>query len=451
MFRDEYRFLYKGIFCTFLASLSRIFLFKKKNFENGEILVAGGYGWGNAGDEAQCTQTLKLLRTRYPNLEIVCLTPNIKYTYLHNDNFYCKYASRVMIFNQGRSFDLFSYIEKSKLKLICFFIKFIITWLNCFLVRADLPVLLINSRTASFLYELKEARLLFFCGGGYLTGSTYSRLWDGILMCACAHVLKTDVVMSGETVGNFMSTFNRRLAKWGFAHVKLITTRDRFSSLLDLKEIGLDDPNRFFATHDDALFCEKQDDFFYSSEPYAVVNFMDYRMPDKDALSRRVVEICKNLAHRFRKVVFLPMDNLDVAYFKRLASSYQLKDVELYGNAPAPFRVARAIISGSQICLTMRHHPIVFALGERVPVVSLYCNDYFKHKNIGALSLFDLDKFSVDLRSFDCVDKTMNLVDESLISLQKYKDRIKVKLIELARKKEIFMQKVDKILEDQKL
>ena len=121
-----------------------------------------------------------------------------------------------MVFNQGRSTDLFSYIEKSRFKTLCFFVKFIVTYLNCYLVRAELPVFFINSKTASFLYELKEARLLFFCGVGYLTGSTCSRLWDGILMCACARVLRTDVVMSGQTIGNFTTRLNKALARWGF-------------------------------------------------------------------------------------------------------------------------------------------------------------------------------------------------------------------------------------------
>ncbi len=449
MLRDDYRFFIKGILGTFFSNLAKVFSFKSKTYSNEEILVAGGYGWGNAGDEAQCTQTLKVLSKRYPDLQIVCLTPNIKYSFNHNKDFFCRYASRVMVFNQGRSFNLFSYIEKSRLKSISFFLKFIVTWLNCFLVRADLPVFLINSRTASFLYEMKEARLLFFCGGGYLTGSTYSRLWDGILMCACAHVLRTDVVMSGETIGNFMTPFNRFLARWGFSHVKLISTRDKEASLNALKEIGLDDPDRFFATHDDALFCEKDPDFKFSSGSYVVVNFMDYRMPDYSELSCRLVQICNALHDRFSKIVFLPMDNLDISYFKKLVEQYGLKNVEMFGDAPAPFRTARSLISESSMCLTMRHHPIVFALGEAIPVVSLFCNDYFRHKNIGALSLFGLDDFSVDLRSSDCVAETLKLVEGAMRDPSGFKDRINSSLRVLASRKEAFMKKVDRILEDQ--
>lgn len=449
MLRDDLRFFYKGIVLSGYTCLKRVFSFKKKDYTSDTILVAGGYGWGNAGDEAQCTTTLKMLRKRYKDLQIVCLTPNIRYSYPHNRDFYCRYASRVMVFNQGRATDLFSYIEKSRFKTFCFFVKFIVTYLNCYLVRAELPVFLINSKTASFLYELKEARLLFFCGGGYLTGSTISRLWDGILMCACARVLRTDVVMSGQTIGNFNTRFNKALARWGFSHVRLITTRDREISLADLKEIGLSDPKRYFATCDDAVFCEKKARFKYSDHPYAVVNFMDFMMPDRDRLSEYLVEICNDLKKRFEGVVFLPMDNLDIAYYKDLKDKFGLDCVDLFSDKPADFKTARALIASSSICFTMRHHPIVFALGEAVPVVSLYCNDYFEHKNIGALSLFGLDEFSLDLRKEDFVQSSERLIDKALSSKDAIKTRIKVTLEELSKKKEVFMRGVDRILEDQ--
>ena len=216
-----------------------------------------------------------------------------------------------------------------------------------------------------------------------------------------------------------------------------------------LKEIGLSDPKRYFATCDDAIFCEKKTRFKYSDHPCAVVNFMDFMMPDKDRLSEYLVEICNALKERFESVVFLPMDNLDIAYYKDLKYKLGLDCVELFSDRPADFKTARALIASSSICFTMRHHPIVFALGEAVPVVSLYCNDYFEHKNIGALSLFGLDEFSLDLRRDDFVQLSEILIDKALSSQNAIKTRIKATLEELSKKKEGFMQGVDRILEEQ--
>ena len=44
------------------------------------ILVAGGYGYGNAGDEAQCAETLRRLALRYPDFQIRNLTPHPDYS-----------------------------------------------------------------------------------------------------------------------------------------------------------------------------------------------------------------------------------------------------------------------------------------------------------------------------------------------------------------------------------
>jgi len=61
------------------------------------------------------------------------------------------------------------------------------------------------------------------------------------------------------------------------------------------------------------------------------------------------------------------------------------------------FRVARALIARSWMCITMKHHPIIFALGDKVPAISLAHGPYYEHKNVGALRLVGISDCSIRL------------------------------------------------------
>ena len=141
--------------------------------------------------------------------------------------------------------------------------------------------LLLNIEQAKFLYELKTARLFYFCGGGFLTGSTLSRLWEGIMIAKCCYYLKIPVVMSGQTIGVWKNKFNEKFAKWGFKNIEIITVRDEEYSLKDLCKIGLKGEN-YFPTHDDALFCEKSSEKQIEINNYIALNFHYWGMNEKE-------------------------------------------------------------------------------------------------------------------------------------------------------------------------
>ena len=150
------------------------------------ILVLGGYGNGNAGDEAQCAETLRLLAERYPRYQVRNLTPDPDYSFTMHPGFAHDYASRVMIFNQRRRFDW--YRLGGVTRTAGFLLVSMLVYANAWFVKHGLPVWFINARKAAFLQELSQCSLLFFCGGGYLTGATRSRLWEGALICRLCRV-----------------------------------------------------------------------------------------------------------------------------------------------------------------------------------------------------------------------------------------------------------------------
>jgi polysaccharide pyruvyl transferase WcaK-like protein len=70
---------------------------------------------------------------------------------------------------------------------------------------------------------------------------------------------------------------------------------------------------------------------------------------------------------------------------------------ELMNSSPAilaydyDYRVVRSAIAGSLFSFTMRHHPIVFSMGNSVPCIAVSAGDYYRHKNSGALRLFGME------------------------------------------------------------
>lgn len=60
-------------------------------------------------------------------------------------------------------------------------------------------------------------------------------------------------------------------------------------------------------------------------------------------------------------------------------------------------------LSGLQLvmlfCLTLKHHPIVFSMGNGVPCVGIVFDAYYRHKNSGALGLFDMQDWLLDTKT----------------------------------------------------
>ena len=435
----------------FLKSIRKILIYKSndKIHNKKKILITGGYGYGNTGDEAQLNATIKLLSARYPEYQIVVLSPDPDYTFSeHGIN--TDFASRVAFFNQSRECNCydFNYSTSNTFvsKLLFLFSSFLVM-INAHLVRSDLPTLFINARKALFLQKLYESSLLFFCGGGYLTGPTLSRLWDGMLLCRLCRVFYVPVVMSGQTIGIWMNAFNRRYAKKCFRYVNIITVRDEKYSLEDLKEIGLYSEKSTYSTHDDALFSEKTSYRLLKGD-YFVINFHYWGMSEHE--KNIYIDKIKNIIEYILQttcinIIFIPMHQSDMYSYNDFISKYPNNRFSFY-EYDYDFRKIRRVIADSLICITMKHHPIIFSMGENVPVICLNFSDYYIHKNIGALTQYNQEKFCVNLSDKGYLEKFCELFNECLNNRDKIANDISNSKEKLIQRKNRFLSDVDKIL-----
>ena len=409
------------------------------------ILVAGGYGYGNMGDEAQCAATLQMLSLRYPGFQIRDLTPDTDYSLGAHPGFAHDYASRVEIFNQGRPHDAFR--VKTLMRRIRFRLISALMLLNARLARRGWPLLMLNAARASFLRQIERASLFFFCGGGYLTGSTRSRLWDGALVCRLCEILGTPVVMSGQTIGVWSDALDRRIARRGFAAVRLIGTRDETDSMRDLREIGFAE-DRMMATHDDALFCGKSTERVLPDGEWVVVNFHFWGVqPDRrDGLVDRIGEALDIVRREMpqARFAFLAMHESDTGSFE--AFKRRRADIPFVAvNCGGDFRKARRAIAEARLVLTMKHHPIIFAIGEDVPVVSLSFSRYYEHKNLGALGQYGVADCSCSLEADDFAEGFRRALARAM-DRDWFLRTVREGRRAAAQRKEAFMRRVDAVL-----
>ncbi len=364
------------------------------------ILVAGGYGYGNAGDEAQCAATLHCLALRYPDCQIRNLTPRPDYSARAHPGFAHDLASRAAVFRQGCGRNLFR--ADTPWRRLRFRLRAAWVLFNAKLARRGLPVFL-DARAAAFVNLVSRASLFFFCGGGYMTGATRTRLWDGAFICRLCRIFGVPVVMSGQTIGEWSDALDRRTARRGFADVAVIATRDDDASPRDLADVGFPS-ERVLPTHDDALFCEKAAVRELASGPYIAVNFHFWKLPEAErpALLARLRTAFDQASRSLpgRRFAFVPMVGSDKDAFNAFCRDNPDFAIELFDGGD-DFRRIRRVFADADLVLTMKHHPIIFAIGEGTPVVSLAQSAYYVHKNVGALEQYGLGACSVDLGSQD--------------------------------------------------
>lgn len=409
------------------------------------ILVVGGYGYGNVGDEAQCETTLKLLSDRYPNHQVKNLSPNPDYSHGAHPAYAHDFASRTMFFNQGCSANVFD--NCSGWTAIRFLWTMALVRFNAFFVKRNLPTWFINARKAWMLQELAQSSMLFFCGGGYLTGATRSRLWDGALLCRLCHVFGVPVAMSGQTIGLWPGRLDRAVARWGFRHVDIITTRDDEASIADLKAIGF--PSKCFPTHDDALFCDKSPDRQIEATGYVAFNFHFWGMneTERSAMLEKLHEIVLKTKSELPgcSSVFIPMAPVDLDAFHAYAKKHPEDGLKLFEYG-FDFRRMRRAIADARLVVTMKHHPIIFAVGEDVPVVGLAFSAYYEHKNTGALGQYGIADLSTNLES-----KTW--LEDFTVALEKalrpdwFRETVRSAKSILRKRKEAFLRETDARIE----
>lgn len=161
-----------------------------------------------------------------------------------------------------------------------------------------------------------------------------------------------------------------------------------------------------------------------------------------DKINKIVNYILSNTTYN---IIFIPMLYTDKLSFEDYIKKYPNERIKCL-EYDYDFRKVRRVIADSKICITMKHHPIIFAMGENIPVISLAFSKYYLHKNLGALEQYKQEAFSINLEDKNYYKEFVKLFSDINNNYNSIISTIKSQKEILTKRKEHFLQIVDKIL-----
>jgi coenzyme F420 hydrogenase subunit beta len=423
---------------SFLTSKIDKFLFvlsmiKQRGKTGFEVLYTAGFGYQNIGDEAQLSGNLTLWKELSPNAKVTILSPNPDYTREVHGNYDIILAAR----NTFWGFKGFEYggLVNSKYFKYLFRYKLIGLKINAFFMKYFNTTFFISPESSYLLKRIKNANLLHIGGGGFLTGKTESRLYDNMGLISIANYFNTDIILSGHNIGIWQTRSHKRIAKQ-LSKAKYVGLRDNENSVADLKEIKQYSEEKVFALFDDALFCpgvesKILESFFNRNnlsldKKYILINayfIQQYKDKITEIFSDLASVLNSKINHSKYNIILLSMHSADISALSYLKGKLNVPAKIFVHNDDFPTVIS--LIQNAEITITMRHHPIIFSMAGTVPALSIVFDEYFLHKNIGAMKLFNQEKY---VKLYD--NLTRDVLESQILELLNKRDVISAEIAE---------------------
>jgi polysaccharide pyruvyl transferase WcaK-like protein len=348
----------------------------------------GGYGFGNIGDEAQLSACIATIQESGAQMTI--FTPNVELSRETHGSYYYTEASRTCLFLEKRlpfyrAAMPRSATPKELFKFLMIFPMFLIGWFflfNVFLYRAGIRKVFFYR----FISELARLDQLHFSGGGYFTGKTFSRLVDFCFVIRACRMLAVDITMSGQTVGMWNYPVIRPFVENTIKTIKAISLRDRGKSKVSL--LGVISDAKIEEICDDAYGYQFRE-FLpnnISLSKFIVLHFHDWGHQGNSVYHQRIIDsfskISSSLLQQGFGVSVISMTPSDDNLMKKFVTENPRAKVYL-SNSSMDERIS--LFRDCSGVVTMKHHPIIFALRYSKPVICMYDSEYYHQKNIGAL------------------------------------------------------------------
>jgi len=388
-----------------------------------KIVIIGGFGWQDIGDEAMPQTVIYNLRQRISNLDIVMLSPNPTYTSAyHNErsindvNGYLHKRSKLFWLLTSKRLGILAKIAR---KLFPAYIEYAFRWVY-FLLAAwcqkrwiSLPI---DKVAKAILNELSNADLLFNNGGGNINTLLYDELYKQTLTILAASLMRVPIILSGQTIGPVTKKLHACVVRWALNRVDTITLRDKGISKQRLASIGVQKP-KIIDTADDAIGLpfldrEKTTRLIIENEGYewlhmpadiiAVINMNGYlkamgknnidEMHKEVALLSRVSD---KLVDDFRaKILLVPTDyhrdSDDRPLLRQVKDSMKHPTRALIIEREYDAIQYKSLIGLCDLAIGARYHFVVFATSMGVPCIGMANGIYQKTKLQGIMDLYGL-------------------------------------------------------------
>lgn len=359
-----------------------------------KICIIGGFGGRDVGDEAMPRGAIISLRTLMPEVDIVMLSPNPRYTWEYHRE------RAVRHFGVGIPYAMLP------LYVAGLFVRAAL-WRMGFRV----PIVCANGKA---LYELATADLVFNVGGGNINSLVGPEFYRKMVIYLLARLLRIPVVVSGQTIGPFYGWLDAKLAAIGLNTVAMITLRDRGTSLCRLRKIGVSKPV-VMETGDDALVTPAVSE---TESRQLLVRLAGKAWMARDARVTVAMNMKGTLACFNRKADVRGETELMTSLADMLVERCGARLLFIptgYEGEYADTPVHRAIVEGMthrhdaacveeelddgalkgliglmDVGVGVRYHFMVFALCRGVPALGMASGEYQRTKLRGLADLYDL-------------------------------------------------------------
>jgi coenzyme F420-reducing hydrogenase beta subunit/polysaccharide pyruvyl transferase WcaK-like protein len=417
-----------------------------------KIVLMGGFGWKDIGDEAMPHGVIYNLKKRIPDLEIVMLSPDPSLT----EEFHKEKAIQEVNY---LSFDRYDTIRKKCLVFITTLLFIVGAYMQRYNIKINLWP---NARNV--LDEISSSALLYNNGGGNLNSIIPSELYKKCTLYWAAKILKKPVIISGQTMGPYTNFFDRWYCKFCLNKVDFISFRDKYTSRDRLIKIGVTKPIMINAADDamtipkiskaDALDIVKKEApqawLEYTADCVIVMNMKgsmslfhaDHENIHENEIITIMAKLTDQLIEKYNsKVFYLPTDYsksvddrvLHREIVKQMKHSTKVFCIENeYSDS-----TLKGLISIADTAIGSRYHFCVFAASENIPFLGLADGIYQKTKLKGLSDLCELpNTFYNEKLSLDNLDLIWDFIVKFMTNQQEIKEQLR-KIIPILKEKSL--------------
>ncbi|WP_425863767.1 polysaccharide pyruvyl transferase family protein [Arthrobacter sp. TWP1-1] len=254
------------------------------------------------------------------------------------------------------------------------------------------------------LIEGSDAVLI--CGGGNMNSSYGWLLYERAAVGVVAAHFNKPLVISGQTLGPTLTAHDGLVLSSLLESARLVGVRENASHQLAL-EGGLP-PQQLVAGLDDAAFFANANSKADAGRaPYMAVTFSPGTgILPADEYFKKVAAVLDELSEvSGLGVVFIPhmadteSRDQDLWAHRLIADAMRTDTHKIEQLELLEADEAAAITVGASLVITSRYHPVVFATGAGIPVVSLSPDQYSDVRLSGALRNWGLEPFNLPVTS----------------------------------------------------
>lgn len=401
--------------------------------ENKTVGIFGAIGRDDIGDDAILLSNLYILIKE--NYKVIIFTYDISKTMnLLISNYFLPtngISENIKIVRALDYFDRKNFVETVYSLIDTLIEKIFKKRLNIFLTMYKVYIyfklklnmkgyLSVDQYLIEYLNNIRDCSLLLFIGGGYINKYWGPMIYQFIISLSIGKEFGVPCIASGQTFGP-LDVIQKKIVKKHIKKFDYISTRDINRSKQLLIELGYDQ-NKIVEGPDDAIFLtnNKQAENYtiqYNQHFIIVANFglfLKYSKHSLDYLYTIIAQFFDYIIGSQNGIILnisMTTSGYDITQGLAIQDKMKYKDKFYFVPLYTELNKIKSIIRCSNIILSSRLHPIVFAISEKKPFIGISSGGEYYDSKLKGIS---------EIYNYDPANHIINADDLTLEKLQEY-------------------------------